>query len=95
MKILEELYCGGTISHESAGQPSAQHKKLRELVTTNIQRMLAMITEAQKEQFEKCREDAEELSDLMERELFTKGFCLAVRIMAEAMDMMEIPNIDG
>lgn len=94
MRILEELYCGGVNLHETARKPSALREKLREIVTTNDQRMLAILTDVQKEQFQKCRETAEELSDLVEREAFSNGFCLAVKIMAEVMGTMEIPSVD-
>lgn len=53
-----------------------------------------MLTNEQKEQFEKCKEAAGELPDVMEREAFANGFCLAVKIMAEVMDRMEMPSID-
>jgi len=94
MNILEELYCGGVNLHESTGRSSALREKLLELVTTNNQRMLAMLTDEQKGQFEECREAADELADLVEREAFANGFCLAVKIMAEVMGTMEIPSVD-
>jgi len=40
------------------------------------------------------REATAELSNLMEREASTKGFCLTGKIMAEVMDTMRVPDID-
>lgn len=53
-----------------------------------------MLTGVQKEQLEKSREAAGELSNLLEWETFINDFCLAVKIMAEVMDAMEMPDID-
>jgi len=47
MRILEELYCGRVNLHESAERSSALREKLLELLTTNDQRMLAMLTEGE------------------------------------------------
>ncbi len=68
------------------------HEKLWGLVTANDQRVLAMLTGVQKEQFEKCRDGAEELSALMAREAFSSSFRLVVKIMAEVIDTIEIPD---
>lgn len=54
--------------------------------------MLAVLTEAQKVKHEKCWDAAEELSDLMEWE--ANGFYLAVKIMTEVLETMEIPSVD-
>ncbi len=94
MKNFEELYCGGISPRVIAGQPSVLREKLRELMTANDQRMLTMQTDAQKLQFEKCREAADEFSDLVEREAFTNDVCLAVKITAKIIGTMEVPDID-
>jgi len=70
MRILEELYYRGVSLRKAAKQPSALHEKLREGLTTNDRRMLAMLMDEQKIQFEKCPDAAEEISDLVEREAF-------------------------
>ena len=56
--------------------------------------MPAILTEAQKGQFEKYQEAANVLSNFAEREAFANGFCRAAKIMTEVMDMMEIPSVD-
>lgn len=81
MRILEELYRGWGNLRESAWRSSALREKLRVLVATSDQRMLAMLTDAQKEQAERCWDSAGELSDLMEREAFANDFCLAMKIL--------------
>ena len=53
-----------------------------------------MLTDEQKDWFERCKELEGEISELQEREMFSNGFCLAVKIMAEVMATMDIPSID-
>ena len=52
-----------------------------------------MLTDTQKEPYEKLQSCQNELTDLLEREAFTEGFCLAVKIMMEVVNTMEIPSV--
>lgn len=94
MGILDELYYGNIDLHIQRVQADAQLRKIQALLIRDEEKIRAMLNEEQKEWFERCKELGGELSELQEREMFTKGFCLAVRIMAEAMSTMEIPSID-
>lgn len=94
MKIIEELYCGGINLCGAAGKPLALREKLRALTAMNDQRMLAVLTDEKTEQFKKCREAVDELSDLAEREAFANGFCFAMKITAGVMETMRVPDID-
>ncbi len=60
----------------------------------NDARLLTALTDEQKIQYEKCRDAADELSDLLQREAFATGFILAVRIMTAVMNTMKIPSVD-
>jgi len=94
MGILDELYYGNIDLHVQHAQADAQLRKIQALLIQNEDKMCAMLNEEQKDWFERCKELGGELSELQEREMFTKGFCLAVRIMSEVMNTMEIPDID-
>ncbi len=76
MDILEELYGLELLGRDFPS--NARKEKLRSLVTMNDARLLAELTGAQKIQYEKCRDAADELSDLLQREAFASGFILAV-----------------
>lgn len=61
----------------------------------NEDAMWAMLSDTQKEQFEKVSDRQSELTDLLERRAFTEGFRLAVKIMMDIMTTMETPSVDG
>ena len=94
MGILDELYYGNIDPHTRRVQPDTQLGKIRALLVQNENKMRDMLNEEQKDWFERCKELEGEISELQERELFANGFCLAVRIMAEVMETMEIPSVD-
>ena len=94
MGILEELYYGNIDPHTRRVQHDSQLGKMRALLVQNENKMRAMLTDEQKDWFERCKELEGEISELQEREMFSNGFCLAVRIMAEVMATMDIPSID-
>jgi len=56
--------------------------------------MRSMLDKEQTDWSERCKALGGELSELQEREMFTKGFCLAVRITAEVISTMEMPSVD-
>ena len=94
MKIIGELYYGNIDPHTRCVQPDSQLGKMRALLVQNENKMRAMLSEEQRDWFERCKELDGEISELQEREMFANGFCLAVRIMAEVMSTMEIPSVD-
>ncbi len=94
MNILEDLYYGNIDLHIRRNQSDSQLRKIQALLIQNENKMRAMLDKDQTDWFERCKELGGELSELQEREMFTKGFCLAVRIMAEVMSTMDIPSVD-
>ena len=94
MGILDELYYGNIDLHVQRVQSDAQLRKIQALLIRDEDKMRSMLDKEQTEWFERCKELGGELSELQEREMFAKGFCLAVRIMAEVMSTMEIPSVD-
>ena len=63
------------------------------MVVKNNDTLRAMLSDAQKEQYEKRRNCHDELTDLLEREAFTEGFSLAIKIMIDVVKTMDIPSI--
>jgi len=94
MRILEDLYYGNIDLHVQRDQSDAQLRKIQALLIRDEDKMRSMLDKEQTDWFERCKELGGELSELQEREMFSKGFCLAVRIMAEVMSTMEIPSVD-
>lgn len=94
MRILEDLYYGNIDLHVQRVQSDAQLRKIQALLIRDEDKMRSMLDKEQTEWFERCKELGGELTELQEREMFAKGFCLAVRIMAEVMSTMEIPSVD-
>ena len=94
MKIIEDLYYGNIDPHTRHAQSDTALSKMRALLIQNENKMHAMLNDEQKNWFERCKELEGEISELQEREMFSNGFCLAVRIMAEVMATMDIPSID-
>lgn len=48
-----------------------------------------------KEQLQKVSDRQRDLTDLLERRAFAKGFRLAVKLMADVMNTMGVPSVDG
>lgn len=95
MKILEELWLGN-INPQRCGDPQdPRTKQALSLVVKNEDTMRAMLSEAQKEQLEKLSDCQSDLTDLLERKAFSEGFRLAVRLMADAMNPVELPSAEG
>lgn len=92
MNVLEELCRLDYPARRLTTNPVKE--KLRSLCLMNDDRMLTMLTEEQKIQFEKCQNVDDKLSKLMEQEAYSRGFSLAVQIMAAVMSTMDIPSID-
>lgn len=65
------------------------------LVVKNDDTMRVMLSDIQKEQYEKLHDCQDELTVMLERKAFSEGFCLAVKIMVNLMNTMEIPSKDN
>ena len=93
MKILEDLWYGILIPR------TGHQKRLKDethLVSglKNDDTMRAMLSDIQKEQYEKLHNCQDGLTNLLELKAFADGFCLAVKIMVNVMNTMQIPSID-
>ena len=95
MKILEELWYGNIDPQGRDAQRDPQVERALYLVAKNEDKMRTMLSDIQKEQLEKVQDCQSDLTDLLERKAFAKGFRLAVRMMADVMGRMELPSADS
>ena len=95
MKILEELWYGNIDPQGRDAQGDPQVERALYLVVKNDEKMRKMLSDTQKEQLERVQDCQSDLTDLLERKAFAKGFRLAVRMMADAMGRMELPSADS
>ena len=94
MKILEDLWYGNIDPHERSIKKGSQIERTLALVVKNDNALQTMLSDIQKEQYGKLHESQNELTDLLEREAFAEGFCLAVKIMIDVINTMEISSVD-
>ena len=94
MKILEELWFGNINPQgpDTPKDPRIDHALF--LVVKNEEALRSMLTDIQKEQYEKVSDRQSDLTDLLERRAFAEGFRLAVKIMVDVMITMETPSVD-
>ena len=90
MKILKDMWYGNIDSH-SVVFKMALEWSIDCPYCKNDDTMRTMLSDIQKEQYEKLHNCQDELTDLLERKAFSKGFCLTVKIMVDVMNAMEIP----
>lgn len=94
MKILEELWLGNVNPQEQKVKDSRMEQAIS-LIVKNDDTMRAMLSDTQKEQYEKVQDCQDALGDLQERRAFSEGFYLAMKIMMDMMKTMEVPSADG
>ena len=93
MKILEELWLNKFSSNQVLHQ-SSELSNIKTLVKKNEERLRSSLSAEQIEKFELFRDSKEELETLLQQQAFAAGFSLAVKIMMEVMETMEIPSVD-
>ena len=85
MSILEEFWYGNIEPAEYDISPSKEYKELLQLISRNEDKLLATMTEAQKELFTKYADCVREHQTMAESLLFQNSFRLGARIMLEVM----------
>ena len=89
MKILEDLWYGNI---DPQGRPIKKGSEIERTLSLMVKyddALCKMLTDEQKEQYEKLHDVQNKLSCLLEQEAFSEGFCLAVKIMIEVMNTMD------
>ena len=85
MKILEEFWYGNIEPPEYVTS-SKEYKKLQELICRNEEKLIATMTDEQKELFEKYTDCVREYQTITDCLIFRNGFKLGARMMLEVME---------
>ena len=94
MSMLDEIWtCGLSYKDRPVKSGSAMERTLC-LYTKNQNKLKAMLSEEQAEQYEKTMDAFNDVVAVTEEEAFELGFTLAARLMMDVMQSAEIPSID-
>ena len=84
MDIIRELCYGNVAPFEQCTRGDKQMKELLSLMARNRDELGEGLTEKQKETLEKFEEALNEMHSIAERDAFSYGLRLGIRLMAEA-----------
>lgn len=85
MNILEELWYGNIEPSEYDTSPELEYKELLQLISRNEDKLLATMTEEQKELFSRYTDCVREFQAMAECLLFQNSFRLGARMMLAVM----------
>ena len=85
MNILEEFWYGNIEPAEYDVSPSKEYKEMLLLISRNEDKLLATMTDAQKELFTKYADCVREYQVMAECMLFQNSFRLGAQMMLEVM----------
>ena len=86
MNILEELWYGNIEPAEYDVSPSKEYKELLQLISRNEDKLVATMTDEQKELFTKYADCVREYQVMAECMLFQNSFRLGARMMLAVME---------
>lgn len=86
MNVLEEFWYGNLDPAEYDASPSEEYKELIRLINRNEEKLLATLTDAQKDLFSRYQDCVREFQAMAECLLFQNSFCLGARMMLEIME---------
>ena len=84
MDIIKELWYGNVAPFEQCTRGDKQMKELLSLMARNRDELGEGLTGKQKETLEKFEEALNEMHSIAERDAFSYGLRLGIRLMAEA-----------
>ena len=84
MKLINELWYGNVAPFEQCTRGDKQMKELLSLMARNRDELGEGLTEKQKETLEKFEEVLNEMHGIAERDAFSYGLRLGIRLTAEA-----------
>ena len=84
MKILDELWYGNIAPFEQYSRGDKRFAEMLKLVNQNREELVRSLTDNQKETLEKYEETMNEMYSVSERDAFSYGFRLGVRLMVES-----------
>ena len=85
MNILEEFWYGNIEPAEYDASPSKEYKELLQLISRNEEKLLATMTDAQKDLFSRYQDCVREFHTMTECLLFQNSFRLGATIMIEVL----------
>lgn len=85
MDILEDLYYGNLFPHEKCAKLDDEVKELLKLLNRNEEKLVATLSNEQKENFEKFRDCNQKILENREWESFIIGFKLGAKIIIEIL----------
>lgn len=85
MDTLEDLYYGNLFPHKKVSKLDDEMKELLGLLNRNEEKLIATLSDEQKETFEKYKDCNREISEISERQSFIMGFKLGAKIVIESM----------
>lgn len=85
MNVLEDFWYGNLDPAEYDANPSKEYKELVRLISRNEEKLLATMTEEQKELFSRYTDCVREYQAMAECLLFQNSFRLGAKIMLEMM----------
>lgn len=83
--ILEELFYGNICPNTDCRSKDKQTKELMGYIADHHDNLYKMLTDKQKEIFEKFDDCWDELTDINEREIFVYAFRLGARVAIEVL----------
>ncbi|MBQ6999457.1 MAG: hypothetical protein IJN67_00245 [Oscillospiraceae bacterium] len=86
MSILEEFWYGNIEPTEYDTSSSKEYKELLQLISRNEEKLLATMTDSQKDLFLRYQDCVREYQAMAECLLFQNSFCLGAKIMLEVME---------
>ena len=87
MSILEEFWYGNIEPTEHNSSPSREYKEMLQLISRNEEKLLATMTDAQKDLFSRYQDCVREFQAMAECLLFQNSFRLGARIMLDVMQI--------
>ena len=94
MSMLEELWLGGLDYRDRPVKKGSAMERKMYLYATNAEKMKAMLSEQQTDQYEKTIDAFNEVLTQSEIEAFELGFTLAARLLIDVLHSAELPDID-
>ena len=85
MSILEDFWYGNIEPAEFDTSPSPEYREILLLISRNEDKLIATMTDAQKELFSRYTDCVREYQALAECLLFQNSFCLGAKMMLEVM----------
>ena len=86
MKLLEELWYGNIEPTEYDSDASKEYREALRLISRNEEKLLATMTDEQKELFSRYMDAVREYQTMAECLLFQNSFKLGARMMLEVME---------